>query len=41
MEPDDRAERARQAHEAAAGLALQSIVAVALTWVDNAGITRR
>jgi glutamine synthetase len=40
MEPDDRAERARQAHEAAAGLALQSIVAVALTWVDNAGITR-
>jgi glutamine synthetase len=40
MQPDERAERARRAGEAAAKLALQSIVAVALTWVDNSGITR-
>ncbi|WP_407914405.1 glutamine synthetase [Kitasatospora sp. NE20-6] len=39
---DDRAadDRAEQAHRAAAGLTAAGIDAVALAWVDNAGITR-
>ena len=37
LDREDRAARAREAHE---GLSARSVVAVALTWVDNSGVTR-
>jgi glutamine synthetase len=40
MEPAERAARAQAAGEAADGLAERGVAAVAVTWVDNAGITR-
>jgi glutamine synthetase len=40
MEPGDRAYRAAQARQAAAGLAARAVAGVAVTWVDNSGVTR-
>src|SRR5262245_1277869 len=38
--PEERARRATQARQTAADLAARGVVAVALTWVDNSGVTR-
>ncbi|MFD4180113.1 glutamine synthetase [Rhodococcus sp. NPDC058514] len=40
MDRDERDRRAAQARPVAARLAAQGVVGVALTWVDNSGITR-
>ena len=40
MDAPERNDRARQARDLVAGLAPQGLRLVALTWVDNAGITR-
>jgi glutamine synthetase len=40
MDMVDRAERAAEARRAVASLSGRGVVAVALTWVDNSGITR-
>jgi len=40
MDMADRAGRAAEARRAVASLSAQDVVAVALTWVDNSGITR-
>jgi glutamine synthetase len=40
MDVVDRAGRADEARQAAASLSARDVVAVALTWVDNSGVTR-